>query len=71
MQLPRRIPDRNGKKRKSKVFLSTWQAKKQETIKHPFLGEKIEWGMAPYVQSLLLARFLRGDLDEYPPFFWK
>lgn len=54
-----------------KVFLSTWQAKKQETIKHPFLGEKIEWGMAPYVQSLLLARFLRGDLDEYPPFFWK
>ena len=54
-----------------KVFLSAWQAKKQETIKHPFLGEKIEWGMAPYVQSLLLARFLRGDLDEYPPFFWK
>lgn len=54
-----------------KVFLSAWQSKKQETIKHPFLGEKIEWGMAPYVQSLLLARFLRGDLDEYPPFFWK
>ena len=54
-----------------KVFLSAWQAKKQETIKYPFLGEKIEWGMAPYVQSLLLARFLRGDLDEYPPFFWK
>lgn len=54
-----------------KVFLSAWQAKKQETIKHPFLDEKIEWGMAPYVQSMLLARFLRGDLDEYPPFFWK
>ena len=54
-----------------KVFLSAWQAKKQETIKHPFLDEKIEWGMAPYVQSMLLARYLRGDLDEYPPFFWK
>lgn len=54
-----------------KIFLSAWQSKKQETIKHPFLDEKIEWGMAPYVQSLLLARFLRGDLDEYPPFFWK
>ena len=54
-----------------KAFLSAWQAKKQETIKHPFLDEKIEWGMAPYVQGMLLARYLRGDLDEYPPFFWK
>ena len=54
-----------------KAFLSAWQAKKQETIKHPFLEEKIEWGMAPYVQALLLARYIRGDLDEYPPFFWK
>lgn len=54
-----------------KTFLLAWQSKKQETIRHPFLDEKIEWGMAPYVQSMLLARYLRGDLDEYPPFFWK
>ena len=54
-----------------KAFLSAWQTKKQEIIKHPFLDEKIEWGMAPYVQSMLLARYLRGDIDEYPPFFWK
>ena len=54
-----------------KAFLSSWQAKKQEVIKHPFLDEKIEWGMVPHVQAMLLARYLRGDLDEYPPFFWK
>lgn len=54
-----------------KLFISAWQSKKQETITHPFLDEKIEWGMAPYVQSMLLARYLRGDIDEYPPFFWK
>ena len=54
-----------------KLFISSWQSKKQETITHPFLNEKIEWGMAPYVQSMLLARYLRGDIDEYPPFFWK
>ena len=54
-----------------RAFLTAWQERKQETIKHPFLGEKIEWGMVPYVQSLLLARYIRGDLDEYPPFFWK
>lgn len=54
-----------------KLFLTQWQLKKQEPIKHPFLDEKIEWGMAPYVQAMLLARYIRGDLDEYPPFLWK
>lgn len=54
-----------------KAFLAAWQTKKQEMITHPFLGEKVEWGMVPYVQAMLLARYLRGDLDEYPPFFWK
>lgn len=54
-----------------KLFISQWQLKKQEVITHPFLGEKVEWGMVPYVQAMLLARYLRGDLDEYPPFFWK
>ena len=39
--------------------------------KHPFLKEKIPWGLVPYVQALLLARTLRGDLEAYPPFFWK
>jgi CRISPR-associated protein Cas1 len=48
-----------------------WQMKKQQKIVHPFLKEQIEWGLVPYVQSLLLARCLRGDLDGYPPFLWK
>ncbi len=54
-----------------KIFLKSWQERKQEVIRHPFLNEKIEWGMIPHVQAMLLARYLRGDLDEYPPFFWK
>lgn len=54
-----------------KSFLKAWQSRKQETITHPYLGEKISWGLVPYVQALLLARYLRGDLDEYPPFLWK
>ena len=41
------------------------------TITHPFLKEKVEWGMVPYVQAMLLARYLRGDLDSYPVFLWK
>ncbi|SDJ32140.1 type I-C CRISPR-associated endonuclease Cas1c [Natribacillus halophilus] len=54
-----------------KKFLSAWQNKKQEKITHPFLGEKISWGLVPHAQALLLARYLRKDLDEYPPFLWK
>lgn len=52
-------------------FLKQWQLKKQDTITHPYLEEKIPWGLVPYVQSLLLARYLRGDMDAYPPFLWK
>lgn len=54
-----------------RMILTEWQAKKQETLTHPYLKEKLEWGMVPYVQAQLLARYLRGDLDGYPPFLWK
>lgn len=54
-----------------RTFLSEWQKNKQEELTHPYLGDKISWGLVPYAQALLLARYLRGDLDQYPPFFWK
>lgn len=54
-----------------KTFLQKWQERKKELITHPYLEEKVPWGLVPYVQSLLLARYLRGDLDAYPPFLWK
>lgn len=54
-----------------KKFLKAWQDKKQDKITHPFLGEKISWGLVPHAQALLLARYIRKDLDEYPPFLWK
>ena len=52
-------------------FIGAWQKRKYDEIKHPFLNEKVEWGMLPYVQAMLLSRFIRGDLDCYPPFMWK
>lgn len=54
-----------------KILLKAWQSRKQEVITHPFLQEKLEWGLVPYAQAMLLARFIRGDLDGYPPFMWK
>ncbi|AGH38690.1 CRISPR-associated protein Cas1 [Bibersteinia trehalosi USDA-ARS-USMARC-188] len=54
-----------------KLLFQTLQAKKQEKIIHPFLGEEVEIGLLPYIQAMLLARYLRGDLAEYPPFLMR
>lgn len=54
-----------------KTFITAWQKRKGDELKHPFLDEKLEWGMLPYSQALLLARYIRGDIDSYPPFMWK
>jgi len=54
-----------------KTVLAAWQTRKQSQIEHPFLKEKINWGLVPHAQALLMARYFRGDLDAYPPFLWK
>ena len=54
-----------------KAVLAAYQKRKQDTITHPFLGEKTTVGLLIHLQARLLARHLRGDLDDYPPFLWK
>lgn len=54
-----------------KTVLVAYQKRKQEEIRHPFLGEKVAIGLLPHCQAMLLARYIRGDLDGYPPFIWK
>lgn len=54
-----------------KTLLQQWQMKKNEELTHPYLKEKMKWGLIPYSQALLLSKYLRGELDEYPAFLWK
>ncbi len=54
-----------------KELLTTWQKRKKEMIEHPYLKEKIPIGLLPYAQAMLLARFLREDLDDYPVFLMR
>lgn len=54
-----------------KIVLKAWQERKKEQIVHPFLREKIPIGLIPHTQAMLLARVLRDELDEYPPFHWR
>ena len=54
-----------------KTVLAAWQERKKEERQHQFLGEKTQLGLVPYLQAQLLARHLRGDLEAYPPWFWK
>lgn len=51
-----------------KTILTAWQKRKKETIVHPYLGEKMELGLLPYVQAMLLAKAIRNDIDDYPVF---
>lgn len=54
-----------------KKFLAAWQSRKKEEITHPYLQEKVQIGILPYAQAMLLARHLRGELDAYPVFIAK
>jgi len=54
-----------------KALLTAWQNRKKEEVVHPFLNERVPIGLLPFVQALLLARHIRGDLDAYPPFLPK
>jgi CRISPR-associated protein Cas1 len=54
-----------------KCVIASYQKRKLEELTHPFLAERITIGHLIYVQALLLARYLRGDIDAYPPFLWR
>ncbi|MBQ0134226.1 MAG: type I-C CRISPR-associated endonuclease Cas1 [Clostridiales bacterium] len=54
-----------------RTVLTAWQQRKQETVLHPFLNEKLQIGIIPHSQAMLYARYLRGDLDIYPPYVWR
>jgi len=54
-----------------RTFLTAWQNRKKEEIIHPYLNEKMPVGLLPYVQAMLLARYVRNDIDDYPVFLFK
>lgn len=54
-----------------KILLKSYQERKKEEINHPYLEEKIPIGMLFFAQALILARFIRGDIEAYPPFIWR
>jgi CRISPR-associated protein Cas1 len=54
-----------------KTVIAEFQRRKQETVRHPFLDERMNLGLVVHIQARLLARHLRGDLDAYPPFSWR
>ena len=54
-----------------KVVLVEYQNRKQDEVEHPYIGEKVPVGLLFFVQANLMARYIRGDIDGYPPFFWR
>lgn len=54
-----------------KIVISAWQKRKQDALTHPYTGEKMTIGFLPHIQARLLARHIRGELENYPPFVWR
>lgn len=54
-----------------KALLTEYQNRKQTQVYHPFIEEKVPVGLMFFVQANLLARYIRGDIDGYPPYFWR
>lgn len=54
-----------------KTVLVEYQNRKQDEVIHPYIDEKVPIGLLYFIQANLLARFMRGDIDGYPPFFWR
>lgn len=54
-----------------RTFLAAYQQRKQDEVQHKIVGKKVPLGLVPHVQARLLARHLRGDLEEYPPFLYR
>lgn len=52
-------------------LIAAWQKRKREEIMHPYLKEKMQIGLIPHIQALLLSRHLRGDIPEYPAYLWR
>jgi len=54
-----------------KTVVVAYQKRKQDEVQHPLLGDKVPLGLVPHVQARFLARYLRGDLEVYPPFLYR
>ncbi|MDB9316015.1 type I-D CRISPR-associated endonuclease Cas1d [Spirulina sp. CS-785/01] len=50
-----------------KVFLRLYEQKKQSKFKHPVLKRQCTYQEAFEIQARLLAKFLLGETEEYPP----
>ncbi|MEQ9369204.1 MAG: type I-D CRISPR-associated endonuclease Cas1d [Coleofasciculus chthonoplastes F3-SA18-01] len=48
-------------------FLKLYEQKKQSTFKHPVLRRKCTYQEAFEIQGRLLAKYLMGEIEQYPP----
>lgn len=54
-----------------RTVIEAWQSRKSDVIFHPYIKDKVQIGLIPFIQALLLSRYIRGDIDGYPPFILK
>lgn len=59
------------KHEKRKIFFTKFEERLNEEVGHPIFGYKTTYRRCIELQVRLLAKWLTGEIDEYPPFFAK
>lgn len=54
-----------------KQVIIAYQERKQTERLHPVLEQQIPFGLIPHAQARLLARHLRGDIEQYIPYYFR
>lgn len=54
-----------------KVVLTAYEKRKRDQLQHPLLETKVSLGLMPMIQAQMLARVIRGDMENYIPFWLK
>lgn len=54
-----------------KTVLGAYQNRKRDEVLHPYIKETAPLGLFFFIQAKAMASHIRGELDGYPPFFWR
>ena len=54
-----------------KILMELWEKEKEVNVSFPLYKKTVPKKVLPYLQAQLMSQFIRGDIEEYPPWSWR
>jgi len=54
-----------------KTLLTAYERRCREEVHHPLFKKSVPIGLLPHIQARILARHIRGDVEEYVGYTWR